>query len=247
MPTPRPVTAAERPLEGRSIVVTGASRGIGLAVARALSAAGARLFCLARSGQRLDDAVASLGYSAVAVQCDLANAQDVDRAVATILSGGDAPHALVQAAGVFPLAPFDKTPASEFDAALRVNLLGPYRLTQPLAARMVSRGSGHVVTIGSVADRTAFAENVAYSSSKFGARAVHEVMREELRGTGVRVSLVSPGPVDTAIWDAIDPDHRPGFTPRAQMLLPEAVADAVLFVLTRDPATNIDELRLSRS
>ena len=88
---------------------------------------------------------------------------------------------------------------------------------------------------------------MAYSASKFGARAVHEVIREELRGTGVRVSLVSPGPVDTAIWDAIDPDHRPGFTPRAKMLPPEAVADAVLFVLTRDPATNIDELRLSRS
>ena len=80
-----------------------------------------------------------------------------------------------------------------------------------------------------------------------GARAVHEVMREELRGTGVRVSLVSPGPVDTAIWDAIDPDHRPGFTPRAMMLRPEAVADAVLYVLTRASDIDIDELRLTRS
>lgn len=234
-------------LDGRSIVVTGASRGIGLAIARALSEAGARLFCLARSGQRLGDAVASLGYSAVAVPCDLTDAGDVDRAVESILSGGTVPDALVQAAGVFPLAPFEKTPASGFDAAMRVNVLGPYRLAQPLATRMASRGSGHIVTIGSVADRTAFAENVAYSASKFGARAVHEVMREELRGSGVRVSLVSPGPVDTTIWDAIDPDQRPGFTPRARMLLPEAVADAVLFVLTRDAATNIDELRLSRS
>ena len=130
---------------------------------------------------------------------------------------------------------------------MQVNLLGPYRLAQPLAAQMRERGSGHVVTIGSVADRTAFPENVAYATSKFGARAVHEVMREELRGSGVRVSLVSPGPVDTNIWDAIDPDHRPGFTPRAKMLLPEAVADAVLYVLTRDAGTNIDELRLSRS
>ena len=242
------MTAGNRALEGRNIVVTGASRGIGLAVARVLSAAGARLFCLARAGPRLDEAVASLGYSAVAVPCDLTNDGDVDRAVELIASGSDpAPDALVQAAGVFPLAPFAKTPASEFDGAFRVNLLGPYRLAQPLATRMISRRSGHIVTIGSVADRTAFAENVAYSASKFGARAVHEVMREELRGTGVRVSLVSPGPVDTTIWDAIDPDHRPGFTPRARMLLPDAVADAVLFVLTRDVTTNIDELRLSRS
>jgi NAD(P)-dependent dehydrogenase (short-subunit alcohol dehydrogenase family) len=165
-----------------------------------------------------------------------------------MMSGaGGAPDALVQAAGVFPLAPFEKTPSPAFDDAMRVNLLGPYRLAQPLAARMRERGSGHIVTIGSVADRTAFAENVAYSASKFGARAVHEVLREELRGSGVRVSLVSPGPVDTTIWDAIDPDNRPGFTPRARMLRPEAVADAVLYVLTRDEATNIDELRLSRS
>jgi NADP-dependent 3-hydroxy acid dehydrogenase YdfG len=112
---------------------------------------------------------------------------------------------------------------------------------------MSERGSGHVVTIGSVADRIAYPENVAYAASKFAARAVHEVMREELRGSRVRVSLVSTGPVDTTIWDAIDPDHRPGFTPRAKMLRPEAVADAVLYVLTRDAQTNIDELRLSRA
>jgi NADP-dependent 3-hydroxy acid dehydrogenase YdfG len=104
-----------------------------------------------------------------------------------------------------------------------------------------------VVTIGSIADRITFPENVAYAASKFGARAVHEVIREESRGSGVRVSLVSPAQVDTAIWDAIDPDNRPGFTPRGQMLRPEAVADAVLFVLTRGEETNIDELRLSRS
>ena len=243
------VTHADRPLEGRAIVVTGASRGIGLATARVLSLAGARLFCVARSGHRLETAVASLGYAAVAVPCDLSDAGQIDHAVEVIAMacGGGAPDALVQAAGVFPLAPFEKTSPAEFQSALQVNLLGPYRLGQPLAARMRERGSGHVVTIGSVADRTAFAENVAYSASKFGARAVHEVMREELRGSGVRVSLISPAPVDTAIWDAVDPDHRPGFTPRAQMLRPEAVADCVLFVLTCDRQTNVDELRLSRA
>lgn len=238
----------ERPLEGQTVVVTGASRGIGLATARALIAAGGKVFCLARSGQRLDSAVASLGYTAVAVTCDLSSRDDVDRAVEAILAACDGPpNALVQAAGVFPLAPVVRTPPAEFDAALQVNLLGPFRLAQPLMTGMRTRGSGHVVTIGSVADRTAYPENVAYAASKFGARAVHEVMREELRGSGVRVTLVSPGPVDTTIWDAIDPDHRPGFTPRAMMLRPEAVADAVLFVLTRGAETTIDELRMSRT
>ena len=242
------MTTTDRPLAGRSIVVTGASRGIGLATARALAGAGARILCIARTGARLDEAVASLGYGAAAIPCDLASADEIDHAVDTIVRTSDgAVDALVQAAGVFPLAPFTKTEAAQFESALQVNLLGPYRLAQPLAARMHERGSGHVVTIGSVADRIAYPENVAYAASKFAARAVHEVMREELRGSRVRVSLVSPGPVDTHIWDAIDPDHRPGFTPRAKMLRPEAVADAVLYVLTRDAETNIDELRLSRS
>ncbi len=203
---------------------------------------------MSRAGQRLDAAVASLGYGAVAIPCDLSKWSDIDRAVAAIVEQcGGAPDVIVQAAGVFPLALATKTRPVEFDSALQVNLLGPYRMAQPLLVKMRERGSGHVVTIGSIADRTTFPENVAYAASKFGARAVHEVMREESRGTGVRVSLVSPAQVDTAIWDAIDPDNRPGFTPRAQMLRPEAVADSVLFVLTRDAETNIDELRLSRS
>ena len=237
-----------QPLEGRAIVVTGASRGIGLATARVLSTAGARVYCVARGGSRLDSAVASLGYAATAVPCDLTQPSEIDRAVATIVDACQGPpHALVQAAGIFPLATFDKTAGDAFDSALQVNLLGPYRLAQPLIAAMRERREGHLVTVGSIADRTAFAENVAYAASKFGARAVHEVLREELRGSGVRVSLVSPAPVDTNIWDAIDPDNRPGFTPRAMMLRPEAVADAVVFVLTRADETNIDELRLSRS
>ena len=85
-------------------------------------------------------------------------------------SGGRACNdALVQAAGVFPLAPFTKTAAAQFESTLQVNLLGPYRLAQPLAAQMRERGSGNVVTIGSVADRIAYPENVAYAASKFAA------------------------------------------------------------------------------
>lgn len=242
------MTTADHFLEGRHLVVTGASRGIGLATARVLASAGGRIICVSRAGERLDSAVASLGHAAAAVPCDLSKPGEIDRAVEAVIGAcSGPPDALVQAAGVFPLAVIEKTPPDEFDAALQVNLLGAYRFAQPLAAGMRARASGHVVTIGSIADRKAFAENVAYAASKFGARAVHEVMREELRGSGVRVSLVSPGPVDTTIWDAIDPDHRPGFNPRAQMLRPETVADAVLFVLTRGSDTNIDELRLSRS
>ena len=112
---------------------------------------------------------------------------------------------------------------------------------------MRARGSGTVVTVGSIADRATFPENGAYAASKHGLRALHEVLRAELRGSGVRAVLVSPGPVDTPLWDAVDPDSREGFTPRAAMLAAEAVADAILYVVTRPAGVNVDELRLSRS
>jgi NADP-dependent 3-hydroxy acid dehydrogenase YdfG len=73
---------------------------------------------------------------------------------------------------------------------------------------------------------------------------LHEVLREELRGSGVLCTLVSPGPTDTAAWDAVDPDNRPGFTPRARMLRPGDVADAVLWVATRPPRLDVDWIRL---
>jgi len=105
---------------------------------------------------------------------------------------------------------------------------------------------GHVVTIGSVADRAVFPGNAAYAASKFGLRALHEVLSAELRGSAVRTTLVSPGPVDTPLWDPVDPDSKPGFTPRAAMLRPEAVAAAVLYAVTAPADVNVDELRLSR-
>ena len=112
---------------------------------------------------------------------------------------------------------------------------------------MRARGSGDIVSVGSIADHTIFPGNAAYGASKHGLRALHEVLRMELRGTGVRATLVSPGPVDTSIWDDIDPDSRDGFTPRAKMLKPNAVADAVMFAVSQPPDVDIDLIRLSRS
>jgi NADP-dependent 3-hydroxy acid dehydrogenase YdfG len=104
------------------------------------------------------------------------------------------------------------------------------------------------VTIGSIADRAIFPENGAYAPAKHALRALHEVLREELNGTGVRATLVSPGSVDTTMWNGITFGGESRTAPtRDAMLRPEDVAAAVLYALTQPPSVNVDELRLSHS
>jgi NADP-dependent 3-hydroxy acid dehydrogenase YdfG len=158
---------------------------------------------------------------------------------------GGAPDVLVAAAGVFTLDRVDETSTADFAGAIDANVVAPFRFFRAFVGAMRERGSGHLVSIGSIADHAAFPENGAYAASKYALRGLHEVLREELRGTGVHATLVSPGPVDTSLWDAIDPDHRPGFTPRARMLQPDDVADAVLYAVTAPPRVNVDVVRLT--
>ncbi|MBK6486283.1 MAG: SDR family oxidoreductase [Gemmatimonadetes bacterium] len=228
-------------------VVTGASRGIGRATALRLARTGVRVALLARRPDALAEVARACGNAAVVVPCDLSREADVTRALADIEATLGVPQLLINNAGLFALGAIGVMPPADLDRMIALNLVAPYRLLHALVPAMVARGSGHVITIGSVADRAAFPENAAYAAGKFGARAMHEVMRQELRGTGVRASLVSPGPVDTPLWDPIDLDSRPGFPPRSAMLDAEAVADAVCWVASRPAEVNIDELRLSRA
>ena len=236
------------PLRGRTALVTGASRGIGAAVARRLAASGARVALLARSKDALRALANELGGGAVGLACDVRDTVTLARALDQLpdLLGG-APSIVVNNAGAFFIAPARETSVEAFAEMIAVNLTAPFAVVRGLLPAMIGAGGGHVVTIGSVADRATFPGNAAYAASKYGLRALHEVLRMELRASGVRVSLVSPGPVNTDLWNPIDPDRQPGFTPRADMLSSDAVADAVHWVVTAPAELNFDELRLSRS
>ncbi len=229
---------SQPPLFGRTAVVSGASRGIGLAIADELRAAGAHVVRLARS---LVDAE---GERRTDLRCDVGDPAAVARMAQKVLEAHGAPDIVVNAAGLFLVKPLVETTPEEFRGQLDGNLLGPFLVLRAFLPAMVQRGRGLVVTIGSVADHAAFAGNAAYGAAKTGLRGLHAVLEKELRSSGVRATLVSPGPVDTAIWDPVDPDAKPGFTPRARMLRPEDVAEAVLFVVTRRDDVHIPELRI---
>lgn len=237
-----------RPLAGRSALITGASRGIGEATARALAGLGARVLLVARGAERLEAVVAELGPAATALPMDLATPGAATRvAEATTALLGGAPDILVLAAGTFPLGAIERVGDDELDLALTLNVAAPLRLSRAFLHAMRVRGSGDVVTIGSVADRVVFPGNAVYGATKHALRAAHEALRAETRGSGVRATLISPAATDTALWDPHDPDRAPDLPSRAEMLQAADVAAAVVWVVTRPAHVDIEELRLARS
>ena len=234
-------------LAGRAALVSGASSGIGRAVALALAGAGARVALLARRAEPLAAAAKECGAGALAIPSDVTDAAAVARAIAQACAAfGELPDILVNNAGIFEPAPLARMTEGEFRGTLAVNLVAPFVLLRAVLPRMLERRSGHVVTIGSVADRQAFPGSGAYGASKAGARMMHEVLRAEVRGTGVRATLVSPASVATPIWEDVDPAvvRTPA---KEAMLAAGDVARAVLYAVTQPPTVNVDELRLSRA
>jgi NAD(P)-dependent dehydrogenase (short-subunit alcohol dehydrogenase family) len=225
-------------LQGRVALVTGASRGIGAAVAELFIAQGARVIRVART--------LSAGRHAEVedVACDLTDWDQVSRLSDRIIGDYGPPDIVVSNAGAFLLRRLEATEAAELDLQLAVNLRAPFAVAKGFLPAMGKAGRGSFITVGSVADHVGFPENAAYAASKYGLRGLHETLLQEYRGTGVRLTLVSPGPTDTSVWDPYDPGRREGFIPRAGMLRVTDVADAILFVATRPPQVHIDWLRL---
>lgn len=219
-------------------LVTGASRGIGLAVAIALRARGMHVVRLARSlknerAERRTD-----------IQCDVTKPEDVERALDQVDKELAVPDVLVNNAGIFFIKSLAETTLQDFSNTLAANLTAPFLFARRIVPRMVARGTGHVVTIGSISDYIGFSGSTAYAASKFGLRGMHEVIRQETAKSGVRTTLISPGPVDTDIWNPVDPDSKPGFTKRKDMMKSEDVAAAVVYAVTQPEHLAVTEIRL---
>jgi len=229
-------------LAGKIAVVTGASRGIGAAVADALASDGALVVGVARSfgtwTRGPDDPWTH-------ARCDCTEAAEVDALARRVRETLGTPDLLVSNAGSFLLKPLAATTPEEFRAQLEANTVGPFLVLRAFLPGMMEAGRGHVVTIGSIVDHQAFPGNAAYAASKWGVRGLHEVARVEAAASGVRFTLLSPGATDTSLWDPFDPDARDDLPDRRGMLRPADVADAVRFVATRPPGAHVDLLRVS--
>ena len=203
---------------------------------------------VARGADELAARAKELGNATVVVAADVSDARDVDRAVSAVREAfGGVPDLLINNAGIFNPKPLHVLTSEEFERMMKINLIAPFFVLRALLPAWRERQRGHVITLGSVADRSIFPDNGAYSASKFGIRAMHEVLRAETKGTGVRATLVSPSAVDTPIWDTVTLPANNRFPPRDKMLTADAVADAVVWAATRPANVNVDELRIAAS
>lgn len=219
--------------------ITGASRGIGRATARALHGAGWQLSLAARSREALDTLVSELGGGHLATVCDVTEEDAVRGAVQATVERFGRLDALVCAAGVGSFGPTVDVSQQEWETQIAANLTGTFLCCREALKVMLPQGSGHLVTILSVASKVAFPNSAAYCASKWGAYGLTKALAEEVRRDGgVRVTAVLPGSVDTPFWDRI------GGPPRADMLRPEAVADAVRYALEAPAGSSLDEIHL---
>ncbi len=209
-------------MDDRVVLVTGASSGIGEATARALSERGARL--LVHGRDRARTAAVARGTGGTALLADLTQAPAVRRLAADALAVHGRVDAVVANAGAGLCAPFTDTDPDDLTRILDLDLVAPVQLVRALLPGMLERDEGHLVLVGSVAGRTGVAGEAVYAAAKAGLDAFAESLRLELSGTGVGITSVLPGVVDTPFFAA-----RGGAPPRRfpRPVRPEVVGDAV--------------------
>jgi NAD(P)-dependent dehydrogenase (short-subunit alcohol dehydrogenase family) len=209
----------EMELRGAAVIVTGASRGLGAALAQHLARAGARLVLVGRDQKALEEVVERIrrhGGEAHPVVADVAAAESAERIAGTAGALVGPVEVVIHNAsslGPIPLAPLADTPDAAFEEAVSTNLLGPFRLTRALVGSMAIRGRGAVVLITSDAGSTPYPGWGAYGVSKAALEHLGRIWQAELSGTGVQFLTVDPGEMDTRMHRQAMPEADPSSLP----------------------------------
>jgi len=230
----------KRPLEGKVALVTGASRGIGFAIAHRLGRLGAKVSLSARDAKKLEDARKDLqreGATALAVPADVTRAQDIVALVAKTEQLLGPIEVLVNNAGIGYFGPTHEANESTWDGILDTNLKSVFLTGKAVAPGMIERRSGHIINIASLAGKNAFAGGGIYCASKWGLLGLTECMAEDLRPYGIRVSAICPGSVATEFSPQAGKDPT-------KMLQPEDIAHVLEMIVTQAPQSFVSEVQL---
>ena len=216
----------------KTLLITGASTGIGAATARAAVEAGWNVALAARSRDKLDALVEEIGPEhALALTCDVTDFGDLEAAVAATTERFGPLHAVFANAGFGAKRGFLEESPEQWKSMVLTNVLGA-ALTIRATMGAIVETKGHVLLTGSVAGRRPLPGSL-YSSTKFAVGAMAESLRQELNGTGARVTLVAPGMVDTPFFDT---------KPEMEALHPEDIAGAVSWALGQPPRVDVNDI-----
>lgn len=229
-------------LQNKVAIITGASRGIGKAIANVFAREGVDLALAARNEADLDrvaETIRETGRECLAIPTDVSRESDVKEAVSQTLDYFGKIDILVNNAGVGLFKPIRDTKWEEWNRVISINLTGTFLFTREVLNTMIERGQGQIINISSDVGKRTIPKGAAYCASKFGVHVFSEVLAKEVRKLGIKVGVISPGMTDTFFNDTKqgDPDKK-------GWLLAEDVAEAALYMASRPRHALIDEIEI---
>jgi NADP-dependent 3-hydroxy acid dehydrogenase YdfG len=240
--------AMNKGIEGKVVLITGGSTGIGAEVARLLAAQGATVAIAARRKQRLDVVVAEIaseGGKAAAYALDVTDKWQVEAVVANVVSDFGRLDVLINNAGLMPIRPMSEVNTDEWDAMIDVNIKGTLYGIAAALPRFIAQQSGHIINLSSVAGLKVFAPGgTVYSGTKFAVRAISEGLRQEV-GDSIRVTSIEPGAVESNLKHSTSGTAAETVLEFYKQAIPAAsVARAIAFAIEQPADVDINEIVL---
>lgn len=229
-------------LKGKVVLVTGASRGIGLAIAQTLGREGANLVVVGRDRKKLQRAATQVAGDPLPLVANVTSPGEVSKLFQVLRRRHRHLDVLINNAGAFTYKPFERTSLQDWRANLETNLTALFLVTRAALPLLERSRAAHIVNILSVSSRSAFRNCSAYCAAKFGALGFTRVLREEFRPRGIRVTAIMPGSTDTRMMKAFDFP-----VDRTKLIQPEDIGEAVLAALLQPPRATMEEVLLMPS
>ncbi|MGZ5308068.1 MAG: SDR family NAD(P)-dependent oxidoreductase [Solirubrobacterales bacterium] len=217
---------------GTRAIVTGASKGIGRATAKALAGRGAKLGLIARGAEGLEQLAAEIGDGATALPADVADRESINAAVEKFVDQAGGLDIVVANAGIARYAPFTEQDPEDVERMVMTNVLGTINTVRAGLEPMLDSASGHIVVLSSGAGLRAFPWGAVYGATKAADKAFAEALRHELSGTGVSLTTVFPGEVATSLHD--EATQLPDWRNSKDAIPPELVASATIEAIEED-------------
>ncbi|MGE5602514.1 MAG: SDR family oxidoreductase [Nitrososphaerales archaeon] len=234
-------------IEGKVVVITGASSGLGQATARALAAEGATVVLGARRVDRIDalaDELARSGGKALAIQTDVTQYDQVKRLVDAAVQTYGRIDVMINNAGLMPQSPIDRLKIEDWDRMIDVNIKGVLYGIAAALPYMEQQKAGHIINVSSVAGHKVRANTAVYAATKSAVRVLSEGLRQTVKPYNIRTTIISPGAVSTELPDSVtEPDIAEAVRKMYENAIPaDSFARAVIFVMSQPEDVDVNEI-----